>query len=136
MGIDASSAVFLAHTKVREVDFSRTAMIGRQSFWPGKEALSRVLACLGIQTEADLLLAERYAEEFLRRLGADEIVSFDVSDYESAAIVHDMNLPIPPEWHKHFSCVHDGGTTEHAFNIPQALKTAWKWLRLAGISRK
>jgi hypothetical protein len=133
MGIGTCSAVFLGHAKLRGVDFSRTAMIGRQSFWPGADALGKVFSRLNIQQRPDVLIRdEKYAEPFLKLLGADVIASFDVSDYESATVVHDMNLPIPPQWRQRFSCVHDGGTTEHVFNIPQALRNCMEMVEVGG----
>ena len=38
---------------------------------------------------------ERYAEEFFRTVGAEDVDSFDNSDYERATCIHDMNQVIP-----------------------------------------
>jgi hypothetical protein len=105
------------------VDFVRTAMIGRQSFWPDVQALERVFKTLDIARDAqDFRRQNRYAEEFFRLLGAQSVESIDASEYEGATHVHDMNLPVPRELLGRFSVVHDGGTLEHVFNVPQALK--------------
>ena len=56
----------------------------------------------------------------------------DVSNYESATHIQDMNLPIPDDLRERFSVVHDGGTLEHVFNIPQALKNCMEMVRVGG----
>jgi hypothetical protein len=73
-----------------------------------------------------------FCEEFFGLLGAEEIESFDVSDYQGATHIQDMNEPIPAAFHERYSCVHDGGTIEHVFNLPQALKNCLQMVRLGG----
>jgi SAM-dependent methyltransferase len=65
-------------------------------------------------------------------LGAKSIVAIDVSNYEGAQVVHDMNLPIPEKLASSFDVVLDGGTLEHIFNIPTALKNAARMVRPNG----
>ena len=133
MGIDASSAMFLCAAKSLGVDFSQTAMIGRQTFWPGVPGLRRVFAVLHINRDAKTFVrGNGFAEEFFKLLGAKEISSFDVSAFEKASILHDMNLPLPQEFHQKFSCVYDGGTIEHVFNIPQAFKNCMELVKVGG----
>jgi SAM-dependent methyltransferase len=61
-----------------------------------------------------------YCEELLlERFGAKSVTSFDVSDYEHATVVHDMNTPL--RYHRQFDTVIDFGTLEHVFNSPVAL---------------
>ena len=42
MGLDTSSVMFLCAARSMGVDFTDTAMIGRQSFWPDPAELRRV----------------------------------------------------------------------------------------------
>jgi len=115
------------------VDFADTLMIGRQTFWPDAAALRRVFDVLGVDHDADQFAQQnKYAEPFFSLLGASEISSLDVSAYEKASIIHDMNLPVPPDLRERFSVVHDGGTIEHVFNIPQALKNCMEMVRVGG----
>ena len=105
MGLGASSVMFLCAAKSLGVDFSQTAMIGRQSFWPGEPTLRRVFATHRINCDAKAFVRDnKFAEEFFKLLGAKEIQSFDVSSYEKASIIHDMNLPLPKQLHSKFSC--------------------------------
>ena len=133
MGIDTASAMFLCAAKSLGVDFTRTAMIGRQAFFPNAATLQRVLSILGIQqSAAEFLRESKYAEPFFSALGAQEIDSLDYSSYENASILHDMNLPIPTGLRQRFSVVYDGGTIEHVFNIPQAFRNCMEMVRVGG----
>src|SRR5262249_26462815 len=54
------------------------------------------------------------------------------SSFEGASVIHDINLPIPDELKGRFSVVIDGGTLEHVFNFPQALKNAMEMVAVHG----
>jgi uncharacterized protein with PIN domain len=56
----------------------------------------------------------------------------DASDYEQATHIHDFNQPLPTSLANRFSVVHDGGTIEHVFNIPQAFKNCMEMVRVSG----
>ena len=64
----------------------------------------------------------QFAEPLLEYLGAKKCKSIDYSDFEGASIVHDLNNPISNELKGQFDTVIDGGTLEHVFNFPQAIK--------------
>jgi hypothetical protein len=114
------------------VDFASSAMIGRQSFAPDLPTLQRVLRVLGIDRDAAELKCQTYGEDFFTLLGAKSVESVDVSVYEQATILHDMNLAIPVELRERFTLVHDGGSIEHVFNIPQAFKNCMEMVRVGG----
>lgn len=56
----------------------------------------------------------------------------DISDYEGAAILHDLNKPIGAELKEKFTLVLDGGTLEHVFNFPTALANAMEMVETGG----
>lgn len=60
------------------------------------------------------------------------VESLDVSDYEDADHIHDLNLPTPPALSARFGTVLDGGTLEHVFDVPQALRNMKALLRAGG----
>ena len=127
MGLDANGTKFLMFARQRGVSFSKTAMIGRQSLLLSPAKLSTNLRSFGFEStagQAKKLIQDsnEYSEGFLKLLGADEIVSFDASAYENASVVHDFNHPIPDKYKDQFSVVLDGGTLEHIFNFPAAIK--------------
>jgi len=136
MGFDTNGVRFLLAAKASGVSFTRPAMIGRQKMHLMPQALAALLDHFGHpesnQLAAELLQGERFAEPFLRLLGAEDIASFDASEYEGATYVHDMNQSIPDS-HKHkYSVVIDGGTLEHVFNFPVAIKNCMEMVEVNG----
>jgi hypothetical protein len=73
-----------------------------------------------------------YAEPFFTLLGAKQVTSLDASAFEGASLIHDLNQPVPASWHERFSLVYDGGTLEHVFNFPMALKSCLQMVRAGG----
>jgi hypothetical protein len=133
VGLGSPSVKFLCAAKSLGVDFTSTVMIGRQSFHPSREALRAVFAVLGIESDASrFIVANKYGEEFFALLGAKQITSIDASDYEGACRTWDMNVSIPEDLREQFTALHDGGTLEHVFNIPQALKNCMEMIKLGG----
>jgi len=63
---------------------------------------------------------------FFKLLGIEYMEVMDVSDYEDADIIHDLNYPIPDSLKKKYDYIIDGGTFDHLFD----LKTAFKNLNL------
>lgn len=133
MGLDNASIKFACAAKSLGVDFSNSLMVGRQSLLPDASVLKEVFAIHGINLEAEAFLrANKYGETFFSLLGAREVNSMDYSSYEGATILHDMNCPIPAGLNQRFSVVYDGGTIEHVFNIPQALKNCMEMVQIGG----
>jgi hypothetical protein len=125
MGIDINSALFLVSAKKKGVSFNRVLMIGRQHL--------DVAVPLAVQLlERNNLPAVAfkgpktpfYSEPLFEALGSAQVDSLDNSDFEGAQLVHDMNLPIQAAWREKYDVVYDGGTLEHIFNFPTALKNS------------
>ena len=73
-------------------------------------------------------------KELFRQFGFEEVVSLDVSDYEGADFVLDLNLAeTPSELQSNFDTVFTGGTLEHIFNPGHGLAHALRSLRPGGI---
>ena len=67
-------------------------------------------------------------------LGFDDVRVMDISDYEGADIVHDLNSgALPERLHGSTDLIYDGGTLEHVFHVPNALNAIHDLLRLNGI---
>jgi hypothetical protein len=73
-----------------------------------------------------------YAEPFLRWLGYEGIESMDFSEYEGCSLTHDLNVPVPEDWHGRYDVVFDGGTLEHVFHFPNAIANAIQLVRVGG----
>jgi hypothetical protein len=74
-----------------------------------------------------------YCEWLLKEhYGATEVESMDFSGYEHATRIQDMNRPVPVEMHDTYDTVFDGGTLEHVYNVPQALRNVSDMCRTGG----
>ena len=71
--------------------------------------------------------------DFFKKLGFDTVKRMDISAYEGAEIVFDLNHPDPPaECLGAYDCIVDGGTLEHVFNVPNAFNNIFKMLKVGG----
>lgn len=66
-------------------------------------------------------------------LGFNHVDSMDVSNFEGASIVHDLNNPVPNYLINKYDLVYDGGTLEHIFDFPQSLRNIYDLLKSGGI---
>lgn len=136
MGFDVNGITFLLAARAAGVGFARTATIGRQSLHVSAHVLGERLRRFGTSAGGNaktLLEADHgYAEALLKTLGADEVTSFDASSYEGATVVHDMNQPIAREHYGRYSAVIDGGSLEHVFNFPRAMRNCMSMVAPGG----
>lgn len=58
-----------------------------------------------------------YCEALLEFMWAEEIKAMEVSDYEGAELIQDLNQPIQASILERFTEVVDGGSVEDVFNI-------------------
>lgn len=137
MGIDCTLFVQLVDLSTRFVPEGRSLMLGRQGFrieTAFRRQYERALKQAGYDTRRfDLLQEDGFSETLFRTLGFGEIESMDASDYEGAQIVHDLNRPVPEALHGQFGFIFDGGTIEHVFDVPCALRNVFNMLRPGGV---
>jgi hypothetical protein len=119
-----------------ESDFSKTAMIGRQTLnMPESHFIDVMNTESGFSETTEKwreLYSGRYAEKLLTYLGAEVADSFDFSDYEQASFVHDFNVPISDQHKNKYTLVIDGGSLEHIFNFPVAIKNCMEMTSING----
>lgn len=137
MGLDIHGTKFVLYARSVGVSFDRTAMIGRHTLHLSSRELQKHLAdfgySLGFEEVRDLFQRNQgFAEPFLGLLGAKAIRSFDVSAYENATDIVDLNLPIGAGYKNRFTAALEGGTLEHVFNFPQAIKSCMEMLEVGG----
>jgi hypothetical protein len=138
MGIETLGCQFLCGLREAGVDFRQCATLGRQSFFPDKKHISGVASqlCLpgGNHELIDTCCGD--GNKFIKLLGAENITNIDATDYEGADTILDLNHPIPqhlkPFVSGQFSTLIDGGTIEHVFNAPQALKNSMEMVAVGG----
>jgi hypothetical protein len=133
MGLDLAAVQLLCCARSIGVDFSDTLMIGRQSIHSDIDLLLPALSAIGISSEHLRGMRKRdFGEPLFRLLGAQQVSSLDASNYERATYICDLNKPCPSNLMQKFSVVHDGGSLEHVFNLPQALKNCMQMVRVGG----
>jgi hypothetical protein len=134
MGLDKNGVRLLLHAKQLGVKFERVATIGRQMLYAKEKEMKRLLIQAGLNdagSEPGFKL-NSYAEAFFKKLGAERCDSLDASAYEEASIIHDMNLNLPKELFSNYSVVIDGGSLEHVFNFPTAIKNCMNLIEKDG----
>lgn len=131
MGVDTHALRLLCESRKYGLSFESTMMIGRQNYY--ELEASDLCRALNIESnDASALLEKHYIEPLLVRLGATRIESLDISPFEQATNIYDLNEPIPEHLIGSFSCVFDGGAIEHVFNFPQAIKNCMEMVAIGG----
>lgn len=127
MGLDIKGARFLLGEKSRGVHFGRTLTLGRQGIYMSDSSYPAFIKMLGTQVSTS-----EYADDFFHGLGARPLSVMDASGYEGAGIIHDLNEPVDPQYHSSFDTVIDGGTLEHVFNFPVAIRNCMEMVKPGG----
>ena len=128
MGIDITALKFLQGEVKRGIKFENTLTLGHQCIYINKLEYANILKKYGVKNQTDSI----YADAFLKCLGVDTLDIMDASDYEGATLVHDLNQHLPKDNIKSYDCLIDGGTLEHVFNFPQAIKTCMELVKMGG----
>ena len=128
----------MAYTKTLAPTLDSIAMIGRQSLHTNATGVGNIFEEFKIPFEVQDLQrivneGGGYCEPLLKHLGFENIDSFDFSNYEKPTHVHDFNKPIPPEFDRRYDLVVDGGSLEHIFNFPTALRNSMRIVKPGGI---
>jgi hypothetical protein len=119
MGIDTAAAqLILLARNLPDFDASRGLIFGHQKNYIGSKLKREIRSQLKASKSN---LADEYADGFFRAVGIPKMDVLDISDYEEANVIHDLNLKIPASFQK-YSLVVDIGTLEHVFNIGQGLE--------------
>ena len=119
MGIDTAAAqlILLARTYP---DFhpEQGLIFGHQKNYIGPRLKGQLKRHLGMSKSS---LSMAYADAFFESVGLGNIDTLDISNYENANVIQDLNERIPDSLKK-YSFVIDIGTLEHVFNVGQGLE--------------
>jgi SAM-dependent methyltransferase len=140
LGLATGQAEFLIQAQRTGVRFEKTLTIGRQNFLVSPWQLERLFrrhaawpATLRVSEMREALVgASGFADPFFRMLGARTVDALDVSEFEGATIIHDLNYAISSALHQAFDVVIDGGSLEHVFNFPVALQSCMEMVKVGG----
>ena len=117
------------------VRFPRVITIGRQSMAISVRRCTRGLSKHGLTAVCrglSRLKSAQWAESFFEVLGSERTDAMDCSPYEGAALIHDMNDPVPDSMAGQYDLLYDGGSLEHMFNVPVVFRNYMKLVRIGG----
>ena len=137
MGLEYYTSRFLLQARAAGLNFGRMLTVGRQNFVVTQPQLQKLAAQFGFDAAtfsgSEKPEALAYVEPFLQRLGgAATVESIDVSSYEGATHVQDMNAPLPDYLKGQFDTILECGSLEHIFNFPTAIKNIMEALKPGG----
>lgn len=136
MGLTATDISLLLELRGRGWRPARIATIGRLSLYLHPAQHRRLLNQFPDDPAVRAYRWGDYCEAVLLAItGASEATSIDASEYESATVIHDMNQSISvaqPALVGCFDLVIDGGSLEHIFNFPIAVKNMMDLCRTGG----
>lgn len=80
------------------------------------------------------LALEISSYELFHLIGFKKVIALDLSPYEGADIVFDLqNEILPSELIEQFDFIYDGGTLEHVFDVSKAMDNISKMLKITGV---
>jgi SAM-dependent methyltransferase len=139
MGIGSKTAQFLMEL-TREKPFSGSVVtLGVQDLLFDTHSLLEIArradyASPQLQLLASAPAARATDRQLFQTLGFSEVVRTDVDAFEGADFLLDLNCAdgLPDAYRERFDCVLDGGTLEHVFHVPNALKNIFLLLKAGG----
>ena len=146
MGIPRGTARLLLD-EARDRPFSGSLLeLGRMSVYATREevqgwAREQRTALAALAPGDDLTLSHQPElaaagclddRSFFRLLGCERVESADVSDWEGADHILDLNRPVPAELTGRFDTVFEAGTIQHVFDLPQVFANLHALLREGG----
>lgn len=137
MGLALPALRFLTREHKRRPFTGKLLTLGRQCVYASFEDVERLLAheqVSGYPLPMDVPRLtnipswqtgpqRRYTSDvaFFYALTGQRVLTLDVSEYEGAEYVWDLNAPVPQTWEGQFDTILDFGTLEHIFDVKQAL---------------
>jgi SAM-dependent methyltransferase len=122
--------------------------LGQQSIWATYDEVKEIILSEGIRPcklEANLNLKTKIpgwqnslnsnftnAEVFFKLLGVTNVFVLDISNYENADIICNLNYDIRDNLINKFDIILDCGTIEHIFNVRTAMENISKMLKPGG----
>ena len=117
-------------------------VLGRQHFLsPNPDARTkrqmivcqRMLEQFGHDLKIEKLIdSDGFCNSLFDFLELEKLDYMDVSKYEGANVIHDLNTHVPAYLHGKYDLVIDGGTIKHIFNVPSAFENVNKMLHVGG----
>jgi hypothetical protein len=138
MGIGPQVAEIIIREHLFKPLPQRLVTIGRPYVALGLEQALAIFARCGCEPKSTTITFDDYSIEsrqrteadglsisdktFFGMLGVDEVVAVDISDYEGAEIITDLNRPIPEELIGTAECIFGSSTLDNVFDPAQYLR--------------
>lgn len=121
--------------------------LGKQTIGIPKERILQIFKEQGVEVNPNFDMAQAEKDQSTRcrrdfsiddaslyKMLGDDIHyhAMDVSDYENASMIHNLNDPIPKEWENKFDFIIDGSTFDHLVDLKTALANVVKLLKPGG----
>lgn len=120
LGIDNTAArMLLLLRNIPDINFQNVLTLGHQRSYISVGLQKRISKELGVPKDS---ISQDYSDGFMKAIGVETLQFLDISGYENATIIHDLNTPIPDSLREKFTLVLDIGTSEHVFNVTQSLE--------------
>jgi hypothetical protein len=140
MGIGSKAARFLMEQGLKRPFSGSVLTLGLQDLSFDLDRLSKTAQRAGFKSPGLANLARLPPHQpatdrlLFELLGFSEVVRTDVNAYQGAEMLFDLNDENGPqaEYRGHFDCVIDGGTMEHVFHVPNALKNIFEFTKVGG----
>jgi len=119
-------------------------LIGRQTIHLTPSAFSSLMREEGMPVDKTIPVSldtttHKYAGRgfvsdvyFFKALGAERVAAIDVSDYEGAEIVHNLDSPIPPDLAGKYNFICNGSVLDNMFNPVMGLNNMSRLLAPGG----
>jgi len=143
MGISKAATQFLMREGQRRPLFGRVLTLGKQDIYISADSLREVAAHRAYElkhapvtppTKTYHIERQHLSDRtYFEMLGFANLHSIDVSDYEGAAELFDLNsASVPAHLEAAFDFIVDGGTLEHIFHLPNVLNNIFRMLNVGG----
>uniref|UniRef100_UPI0040477434 hypothetical protein n=1 Tax=Bacteroidota TaxID=976 RepID=UPI0040477434 len=137
MAINKAAASLLFELKTNQEIGGTICQLGKQTILISTDKVREVAKDFGFEskeTDEKFPWTGNAIDDYLfRTLGYNTVESIDTDGFEGATYILDLNLDVPKEFHNRFDAIYDGGTLEHIFNLPQALKNIFCMLKPGGL---
>jgi SAM-dependent methyltransferase len=130
MGIAKGAVALLYELKQATPLNGIVCQLGRQDVFLSGEQLSEIAERFGFKATVSGKINDLTV---FKSLGFEAVESIDYSDYERPTYTLDLNQPVPETFREKYDVIFDGGTLEHVFNFPLALRNIHTMLKLGGL---
>jgi hypothetical protein len=125
MAITDNRAHQIINTAKRFAARGLVGTLGAQTVKLSATKLGDIARSLGVQV--------REGDDFFQRIGFARMESLDISDFEGCTHLFDLNAEgVPERLRERFDYVYNGGTLEHVFHVPNALRNVFEMLKPGG----